>query len=326
MSLNDWQIILDDLSETIENYVENYTEQPVSSVRHTTDTNFELHIEWIQLDVLFYSKLLESLDFDVVLPFVMKVNVSLRSNIGKFTRASPIKSPAHDSTVQRKKSTRKTPTLVNNELETIKLKECCVRLPVLEFDENGEVIQRELMRKKRKHSLLQSAESHSKKDTPRGSEELMGASFMCSTTSTPFVRNIGDALKQIENDVRNTFVQPLNQKVIKRLTNRLTTTPRTSNDRKTGSQFNPRIRLLKLPEKLNTSKKSKPKSTGKKTLKSKVKSTTKRPKVKPQSIANESELFEVQSAPKTRAKKPSGKTTDKQPSPRIEDVVKVEKM
>lgn len=145
---------------------------------------------------------------------------------------------------------------------------------------------------------------------------------MCTSSSTPLVRNFGVALKQIQNEVRGAFRRGSTEKEVKRLTNRLTNTPRSSNDRKSGSQFNPRIRLLKLPDRLNKSKKSKQKNTGKKTGKTKS-STIKKPKPKAKSVANESELFEdpieIQK-PKKTATKANGKKSSSAP----QSIIKLE--
>lgn len=343
MSLNDWQIILDDLSEIIDEYVKNPSNQLILSKRHIPNTNFEMQIEWEKLDVSFYSKLLNALDYNLVFPYVMKVKVCVCSNISQFIPATEaMKTPVRKRLVQKKKtidkSIEKTPVILNNGNESIQIKECCVRLPVLKFDENGEVIQDNVIRNKRKHSSLRSNEIPIKKVTPRRSSNARhsvepNSSFVRSNSSTPFVRNNGNALKEIENEELGSFRLSIARKPIKRLTNRLTSTPRTSNSNKSNSQFNPRIRLLRLPEKLDTSKKSK-RTTGKKLLKSKLRSTTKRPKIKqkskPKSIANESELFEMPAPPPTKIKTKKTNNTPKNidvpPTIDVEDIVKVEEM
>lgn len=336
MTLNDWHKILDDLSDSVDKYVENPFRQPTDSVRQIANTNFELRIQWEDMDASFYSKLLSSIDFDLVFPFVIKVKVGLQSNVDEFVPVSTVKTPVRKKTAERKKTADKSPQRLSVPLtngdssnHSIKLKECCVRLPIMQFDENGELIQSHNENKgnKRKHSSLVSDEMQSMKLTPKirnGPNEL----FMCSSSSTPFVRNFGVALKQIENEVRGTFgnSEKAGQKVVKRLTNRLTTTPRTSNDRKSGLQFNPRIRLLKMPENVNRpSKKLKQKNIAKKQIKVKAKSrTTKRLKVKARSVANETELFEVPAdKPTNKVKKPTTKA-HKQKSSAVKNTVKVE--
>lgn len=325
MSLSDWQTILDYLSEPIEDYVKNPSKKLAAATRQLINTNFELHVTWTELDASFYSKLLDFLDFDVVFPFVVKVKICLQSNIDKF---ATLKSPVcNRSVVQHHKTIDDSVDAITNveHDESIKIKECFVRLPQLRFDENGKVIQG-LISHKRKRSSLEASKKYPLKFSPRRSDDP-NELFMCSSSSTPFVKNVGVAMKQIEQDVRGIFA-PKHKKTVKRLTNRLTTTPRSSNDRKTGS-FNPRIRLLKLPDDLNSSKKLKKKKNG--TIKKiKLKSGTslkKRPKVKAQSIANESELFEVPVQQKTKAKKDT--STDepiskRKSSPKIENDAKVE--
>lgn len=332
-----WHKILDDLSDSVDSYVKNPFRQPTESIRQIANTNFQLHIQWMDMEASFYSKLLSSIDFDLVFPFVIKVNVSLRSNVDEFVPVATAKSPVRKKTAERKKTADKSPQVLGVPLangyssDSIKLKECCVRLPIMHFDENGELIQNHdgNKRNKRKHSSIVSDEMQPMKLTPKirdGSNDL----FMCSSSSTPFVRNFGVALKQIENEVRGTFDNvggKAGHKVAKRLTNRLTTTPRTSNDRKSGSHFNPRIRLLKMPENVNRpSKKLKQKNTGKKQTKGKAKATTiKRLKPKAQSVANETELFEnPDDKPTAKVKKTTTKAHEKKSSSTVQNIVKVE--
>lgn len=319
-------MILDYLTEPIENYVKNPSIKPMPVTRQLINTNFELHVTWVDLDASFYSKLLEFLDFNSVFPFVVKVKICLQSNIDKFATISL--SPARNSIVKHDKTIDDSVVTNDASDDQIKLKDCFVRLPILQFDENGEVIQNDGTSNKRKHSSLLADKKYPLKRSPRQSDDP-NELFMCSTSSTPFMKApFNVTFKQIENDVRGTFAKK-HVKTIKRLTNRLTTTPRTSNDRKTGSHFHPRIRLLKLPDNINSPKKLKKKKIVK------VKgATTKRPKAKAQSIANESELFEVPpEVPKpirNKAKKDTQlaettkkKSEDKSP-PQIDDIVKVE--
>lgn len=338
MSLNDWHRILDYLNDPVENYVKNPFRKPIEMVRQIDNSNLELHIQWMDMDAL-YSKLLSSVDFDLVFPFVIKVKVALRSNVNDFVSNSPAileKSSDRKKTSERKETVDKAPqmpilpltaTANGDSGKTIKLRECCVRLPILEFDGNGKVIQNQNIRNKRKHHSLATDDIQPVKLTPKIHNETNDL-FMGSSSSTPFARNFGVALKQIEDEVRGTFGIP-NQKTAKHLTNRLTTTtPRTSNDRKSGSlSFNPRIRLLKLPENVNRpsiSKKSKQKNTGKRQGKSKVKSTTiKRPKPRAQSIANETEYFE-KPLETQKSKKARTKLDQKKSPPVIPDIIKLE--
>lgn len=295
MSLNDWHKILNELSELVGDYVKNPFRQPTETVRQIDNTNFELHIQWMDLDALVYSKLLPSVDFNLVFPFVIKVKVAVRSNVDEFIPDSSVrKTTPKQKTTADKSSLRSIVSKTKDDSgNSIKLRECCVRLPLLRFDENGEVIQNDVIRNKRKHSSIVADESRLVKITPKirnESNEL----FMLSSSSTPFARNGFDAaLKTIGNEIHGSH-SISSQKTVKRLTNRLTTTPRTSNDRGTGSQFIPRIRLLNMPENIIRSKKLKPKNTNKKQKKAHTKSTsTKRLKPKAQSVANETELFEV---------------------------------
>lgn len=281
MSLNDWHNILNDLNGAVESYVENPLVKPDSAVHVIGDTSFELNISWIDVDEAFYSKLLQNLDFRLVFPFVIKVNVTIRTNVDKFSAAEPILTPI----VPKKKTIDKSVVVITTPQDSsIKLKECCVRLPLLKFDENGDVIQKEIVRNKRKHSALVEDDNTS---TP---------CFMSFKTSTPFVPNGDVALDQSKNEVTLTF----NEK-IRKVPHRLTTTPRSSNERKTGTQFHPRIRLLNLPDNLTDAKKAPRKNgekmhtakTGKKT-KSKLaasRSVKKHPKSKINLDANETELF-----------------------------------
>ncbi|XP_055317326.1 uncharacterized protein LOC129576367 [Sitodiplosis mosellana] len=332
MNLNDWHTILGDLSAPVGKYVENPFRQPTDAVRQIDGTNFELHIHWEDMDASLYSKLLSSLDFDLVFPFVIKVRVVLRSNVDKFMIPdTPAKSPVRKKTAERKKTTDTSAhslnvsklTNGNDSGQSIKLRECCVRLPLLQFDENGDLIQNHMVRNKRKHSSIAANEVQPTKITPSKIHSDQNDLFMCSSSSTPLARNHSVALKEIENEVRETFAIP-DPKVAKRVTNRLTTTPRSSNDRK-SSQFNPRIRLLKPPDdvnRLNKSKKLKQKNTGKKTGKSKTKDkTTKKPKPKAQSVANESEWFEK---PAENQKVKKVKPKKKSSPPAAPEIIKLE--
>lgn len=337
MSLHDWHKIFDDLNGPVQSYVIEPNVKPAECVLKIDDTNFELNIAWEETDTSFYSKLLDSIDFDLVFPYVIKINVCLRSNVDKFVSNGMAKMSATKKSTDRKKTIHKTPiktlhkksknstktsmVIANGALpNSIKLKECCVRLPLLQFDENGDVIQN---RKKRKHSELSSASHFAKGDSNELDEptEL----FMCPSSSTPFVRAIDVGLKRIASDVHGTF-----KKIDKRISSRLTTTPRSSHERKSGGahQFNPRIRLLKMPDsvgKLNTSKKSKRKNTDKKIAKSKTKkAANKQVKAKVQLLVNESDLFQTPT-PKRKSKKTTAKVSKIiPPTPYPIAVIKVE--
>lgn len=316
MSLGDWQVILDYLSEPIEDYVKDPSRKLTAATRQINNTNFEVQVTWAELDASFYSRLLDFLDFGAVFPFVVKVKICLQSNIDKFPTQSPV---CNGSVVRHHQTIEHSVDVVENgeHDESIKIKECFVRLPQLRFDENGKVIEGLSVSNKRKResSIAELRHEPHRIDDPI---EM----FIGSISSTPFVSNGGGTMKQIKKDVRDTFGVK-HKKTVKHLTNRLTITPRTSSDRKNGS-FNPRIRLLKMPDDVNSSKKTK---KTKKINKDKLKSSAaKRPKLKPQSIANESELFEVPTQPKKKAKKDittaSEKTSKKKSSP--PPVVKVE--
>lgn len=338
MTLNDWHKILDDLNEPVKIYVENPVRKPSeTTVKQIENTNLKLYIQWTDMDASVYSKLLSSIDFDLVFPFVIKVRVGLQSNLDKFIPNSPTKTPVRKKTTEQKETIEKSPqksivSLTNDDSgKSIQLKECCVRIPLLEFDENGEVIQNHIKRYKRKHSSILTDEIQPVKITSKINDQP-NDSFTCTSSSTPLVRNFGVALKQIQNEVRGAFRRGTTEKEVKRLTNRLTTTPRTSTDRKSRSQFNPRIRLLKLPEnvsRLNKSKKLKQKNTGKKT--GKTKSTIiKKPKPKAKSVANESELFESpieiqkQKKPTTKANGKKSSSSAPVPVPVHQTIVKLE--
>lgn len=373
MSLNDWIQIFDGLNESVQNYVKKPNKRPAAAVRRIDDTNFELNVEWIQLDEQFYSKLLTSIDFNKVFPFVIKLKVIMRSNIDKYVPIEPVTSIASVASVAsvasdtsalsvplvpsvtKKKTLDKSVTEKKSKLDKslsvtkkslnkskiadkscenlqvslfngvqdspielkecsvrlpllrrppMELKECCVRLPLLEFDENGQVIQNinnnnkkpgVIRKNKRKYSSIDCDVVRTEQITSTRHEASI---FMCSSSSTPFARSVDVALNRIDANISGTF-RVSSQKIEKRLTNRLTTTPRSSNSRKGSSQFNPRIRLLKLPEDISqsgTPKKTTKKNTGKKTVKPKSKAIKKTPKVI-QSIQNESELFEIPKIP-----------------------------
>lgn len=327
MSLHDWHQIFEHLSEPIEKYAEDSHVKPAPTKCKIADTNFQLDISWARLDTSFYSKLLNTLDFSCVFPYVIKVNVTLRSNIDKFfadeSNKLPIQhTPAKERRIVSKKRSNKLnspqPVIENGGLNNeVELKECRVILPMLQFDENGQVISNNNgIRKKRKHSSLEN-------DVPNDGV------FMCSSSSTPFVRNMDVDLKQIENSVLETFA-----KTKKRLTNRLMATPRSSHERKMSSQFNPRIRLLKMPDSVNRldlSKSSKSKNMSeKRTVKvnGKVKKPSNkklRPKVR--SVTDESDLFETPTQNKKLKKTMTKTTKDKSvPDPKISpsDNIKLE--
>lgn len=313
MSLHDWHQIYCNLNEPVKKFLKNPNAAGASSKRQVADTNFELSIAWIEMDVEFYRRLLPTIDFNSVFSYVMKVNVSLCSNIDKFGVLMPIEtavqrrttagaafaiaatstststSTAISKTIVRKK----TQTSIFNEsiavtvnahpTDAFKLKECSVRLPKLQFDENGQVIENGEVRNKRKHSSIANIKIHNP------------VKFTPNRNSTPIVRNIR-ALKQIENDVRCST-----GKLSKRLT-----TPRTSYEHKTGSQFQPRIRLLNMPNRGTKSTVKKTKShqqqqksiilNGKssKKMNGKAKSESKK-KLKPKmrALTNETELFQT---------------------------------
>lgn len=330
MSLHDWKQIFDDLSESIQNYTANPNIQPVSSKRTIVDTNFQLDIIWAELDASFYSKLFETIDFSCVFPYVIKVYVSLRSNIDKFFSNESVKTPVRpkltinqdalniresnsNQPVNKKQIYKNNNVLKENDNpEKFVLKECRVILPLLEFDENGQVIEKNgnnRIRKKRKHSSLADGDDVQLMSNNR--HVVSNDGFMYANSSTPFVRNVDLALKQIENDVGGTF-----GKTKKRLTNRLTTTPRTSYDRKTGSPFNPRIRLLKMPENINKAKPPKRSKERKKVIKlngKEKKLPVKKMKPKVRSVSNESELFET---PKQKPKEEKLKKAKNKPKPK----------
>lgn len=318
MSLNDWIKIFDDLSDAIQSYVNKPNKKPASVVRRIDDTNFELNVSWIDMDAQFYSKLLTSIDFDYVFPFVIKLKVLLRSNIDKYVAPETTASPVRKK-ILKKKSADKSLEIIKISVTNgvnrtpIEIKECCVRLPLLQFDENGQVIQHEVTRKnKRKRSTIEYDVARTVKTTPNRDASI----FMC-TSSTPFIRGLDVA------DVSDS-IGMASHKVGKSLTNRLTTTPRST---KSGSHFNPRIRLLKLPanvSQLESAKKKKKKKTidTKNQKKSKAKTTQKRPKTKVQSIANESDLFEI---PEIQpVKKVIENTEKKKLTPKPFDIVKIE--
>lgn len=388
MSLNDWIQIFDGLNESVQNYVKKPNKRPAAAVRRIDDTNFELNVEWIELDEQFYSKLLTSIDFNKVFPFVIKLKVIMRSNIDKYVPIEPVVSVASVASVKSvtsvesvtsvtKKKTLDKPAAakkskLDKSLSTTKkslnkskiadksrenlqvslfngvqdspielkecsvrlpllrklpmeLKECCVRLPLLEFDENGQVIQNinnnnnnkpgVIRKNKRKYSSIDCDVVRTEQITSARHEASI---FMCSSSSTPFARSVDVALNRIDANISGTF-RVSSQKIEKRMTNRLTTTPRSSNSRKGSSQFNPRIRLLKMPEDISqsgTPKKTAKKNTGKKTVKPKSKAIKKTPKVKVRSIQNESELFEIPKIPEKKATeipKISGKKATEMP-------------
>lgn len=406
MSLNDWIQIFDGLNESVQNYVKKPNKRPAAAVRRIDDTNFELNVEWIELDEQFYSKLLTSIDFNKVFPFVIKLKVVLRSNIDKYVPIEPVASVAsvtsvapvasvssvasvasvasvlsvtkkktldkpaapkkskldkslsttkkslnkskiadqsrenlqvslfngiQDSPIELKECSVRLPLLRKPPME---LKECCVRLPLLEFDENGQVIQNinnnnnnkpgVIRKNKRKYSSIDCDVVRTEQVTSTRHEASI---FMCSSSSTPFARSVDVALNRIDANVSGTF-RVSSQKIEKRMTNRLTTTPRSSNSRKGSLQFNPRIRLLKLPGDISqsgTPKKNTKKNTGKKTVKSKSKAIKKTPKVKVRSIQNESELFEIPKIPEKKAKMSGKKPTaiPKMPKKKTTDIPKI---
>lgn len=291
MSLSDWHQILNVLHEPVDYYLHNPFRKPTSTERQIDSTH--LQITWSDMDATFYSKLLHSIhDFDAVFPFVIHIKVFKRSNVDKFVPAddnnineivaTPIKKPKK-SLIESKKTPKENidqstqarkKQIHDNTTNGIKIKDCCVRLPLLKFDENGEVIQNNMVRNKRKFSELnETAKIRSVENTPDGLSHQKNK-FMVASTSTPFPGinvnlDVNDELKRIESDVRETFDKS-KHKTVKRLSN-----------------F-PRVRLLKAPEekkRLDTTKKAPRKNTGK---------TNKIKRLKPKavSISNESDLFE----------------------------------
>lgn len=326
------------MNAPIQQYIGNPTKRPVQIQQQIHDKNIQLNIAWMKMDATIYPKLFTEIDFSLVFPYVIKVMVTQRSNIDKFnsTIDVPIESPAAAATAAaietspNRKRTPKRNESVKPPLEApkmtnglthkpIQLKECCVRLPQLQFDENGQVIQQQhlpqiVRNHKRKYSLISNDQKlHSEKITPirNGGGSGGGAicaddthefKFKCSSSSTPFIRN-GNITPQ--NDGINGDSGSIKQK--RRIpAHRLTiSTPVSSQERKTGStQFNPRIRLLKMPDnvsKLNISIKTKTKrknrDADKKSTKlnGKIKNASSKriikKKIRP--IPNESQLFET---------------------------------
>lgn len=332
MSLHDWHQIFDSLSVPIQQYIESPMKRPPTPMQQQIgNTNFELNIAWAKMDADIYSKLFTSIDFNLVLPYVIKVAVSLRSNIDKFIDVvdEPIESPAAISDGGRStalaSNRKRTPKRKNSghsprspasqpsapitngiAHKPIKLRECCVRLPLLKFDENGQVIQQtngERNNKRKYSAIANNQKGNPNKMTPirngrgenGGADDTHEFKFKCSSSSTPFVRN-----NATENGGSGINIgSDGSAKPSRRITaSRMTmSTPLSSQGHKMGStQFNPRIRLLKMPEnvnKLNVSvKKSKRKdrcvdkksknALGKRIIKKKIRS-----------IPNESQLFET---------------------------------
>lgn len=223
--------------------------------------------------------------------------------------------------------------------KAIQIRECCVRLPLLKFDKHGQVIQQPVplaRTKKRKFSSIVDSNKkiHSihvtpirnggknrekQKPIPHDDSHEFKLKFKCSSSSTPFARHVIDAPENGDED--DETVKQKRRSSAKRAT---ISTPRSSQERKIGSaRFNPRIRLLKMPEtgrKLNISniKKSKLKirDVEKKSTKTNGKSkkvtgaTGKRViKKKIRSIPNESQMFETPKQ-KQKQKKPTTETTE----------------
>lgn len=336
MSLHDWHQIFASLNTPIQQYIENPTKRPTQLQQHIGDTNFELNIAWIKTDASIYSKLFTEIDFSLVFPYVIKVMVSLRSNVDKFNRMVevPIESPNHaavaataagteDAAGATEKSPNRKRTPKQNvivkltsdeppkQTNGIQLKECCVRLPVLQFDANGQVLQEQeqpetqpARTNKRKYSSI--------KTTPirNGGEHSGGAvicaddsnefHFKCSSSSTPFIRN---AIAATHNNGIDDSGSAKQKRQRMPPAQRLTiSTPVSSQERKT--QFHPRIRLLKAPDnvsKLNISaKKAKRKNRDpdKKSTKinGKMKNASGKRVIKKKKIrmvADESQLFET---------------------------------
>lgn len=301
MSLHDWHQIFNSLNTPIQQYIENPTKRPTQLQQHIGDTNFELNIAWIKMDASIYSKLFTEIDFSLVFPYVIKVLVSLRSNVDKFNRAVdvPIESRNHGAVAgssgatedasateispKRKRTPKRNvvvkltphepPKPANGAARMpIEMKECCVRLPVLQFDENGQVIQEQEQlqpqtqtqpgrNNKRKYSSIKNDDKgHSLKITPiqNGVGENSGRAvicddapnefhFQCSSSSTPFIQN---AIAAAHNNGMDDSGSAKQKRQRMPSAQRLTlSTPVSSQERKTGStQFNPRIRLLKMPE------------------------------------------------------------------------------
>lgn len=386
MSLHDWHQIFATLNVPIQQYIENPTKRPAQMQQHIGDTNFELNIAWIKMDVAsIYPKLFTEIDFSLIFPYVIKVMVSLRSNIDKFNgtidisneslvpvaniaavSANAMESAAIEISPNRKRTTPKRNVIIKLSPQEpppspppaaakipngvarkpIQLKECCVRLPLLQFDGNGQVIQEQqeqpqqhpvVRNNKRKHSSMTNDEKiHSIKMTPirngGGDGESSGSGAICAAndsdefkfkcSSTPFIRNGFPVVEQ--NDGIDDSGSVKQKRRIPSAFQRLTiSTPVSSQERKTGSsQFNPRIRLLKMPEnvsKLNISgKKSKRKirDTDKKAtskLNGKMKTGTgkriiKKKKKQIRSVPNESQLFETPPQNRKQKKMVAGAT------------------
>lgn len=358
MSLHDWHQIFISLNTPIQHYIAKPTKRPTQTKQHIGDTNFELNIAWVKMDASIYSKLFTGIDFSLVFPYVIKVRVSLRSNVDKFRDGVDVslESQAHeavattatagttDTTSNRQRTLKRSavqPSVqepskpANGPARTpIELRECCVRLPLLQFDENGQVIQapetnqqqqpppQPVRNSKRKFSSIANvSQINSMNLTPiRNGGENSGFGAICaadtshcfqaSSSSTPFIRKVNGGINGSGSAKQKRQRMPPTQRLTM-------STPVSSQDRKTGStQFNPRIRLLKMPEnvsKLNISaKNSKRKIRGpdKKSTKINGKTKTasgkvikKKKKKVIRVIPNESQLFETPPPPPNRMSK-----------------------
>lgn len=84
MSPLEWHMVFDHLAKLIDAYLKKpKTKRPNDSI-DLADTNIELNVEWSEIDPAFYGKMFPAIDFEMVYPFVMVVNVVCKSNMNKF--------------------------------------------------------------------------------------------------------------------------------------------------------------------------------------------------------------------------------------------------
>lgn len=84
MSPLEWHMIFDHLAKLIDAYLKKpKTKRPNDSI-DLADTNIALNVEWSEIDPAFYGKMFPAINFEMVYPFVMVVNVVCKSNMDKF--------------------------------------------------------------------------------------------------------------------------------------------------------------------------------------------------------------------------------------------------
>lgn len=177
MSLHDWRLLFEHLDETIQNYLKKPKTKPITTSIDVTDSNMNMAIEWSKLDSELYGQLFRTIDFSEVFPFVMSINVAMKSNLNQFKSSTP-------PTVTKPTTSKNgmtTATALRNDVRELR-----IIIPRLQVDENGKFINEQslIQNNKRKHRSLNDTITPLKMLPPK---RLSVRNSTVSCSSTPYV-------------------------------------------------------------------------------------------------------------------------------------------